>query len=425
MFPKMKFTTTIICLFFVFVTIAQKQNKYQNIADSLLAKGKTTELITYLRKELKLAPKNEYLLKQLGYAHLYIKNFTVAEKYYRDAIAVNTKCTHCYMNIGITYAYRNDTKKATELFDKSITIDPNDAILYATRARHNETINDNMGALADYNRAVKLDSKNTEWLIQRSNYYAAQGITSLALSDIAKAISIAPNNHILYYKRAIIYYNKQQFKEALADIDLAIQNDSMKYDLYSVRGAIYAGLNESKKSIQDYTKAIQLNPEDYTTYYNRSLERYKLEDMEGYCIDLNNTYQQLQKFDPQNLLLKELNDTKNIYCDLTKPSYYYQRGIAFYNLQKFDDAVNIYTIGLQKFPTNAMTLSFRGNAYFAKNDYTNALIDYYASIKNMANLADDIRLNQQHTILSTDSVNNYITNFLADMQKVLQNLSFL
>jgi tetratricopeptide (TPR) repeat protein len=66
---------------------------------------------------------------------------------------------------------------------------------------------------------------------------------------------------------------------------------------------------------------------------------------------------------------------------------------------KIRKAISIYSFRVNKFPNNSMTLSFRGNAYFAVKDYAKALNDYNESIKNKENVVNDIEANQNHTQL--------------------------
>jgi len=377
--------------------------------------GKSDELITYFQKELEEYPKNENILRKLGYLYISDNQVELGEKYYRDALTINPKCARCYMNIGNAYAIKNDTKKALELYSKSISIDPKDAVLWASRAKLKEYMGDKFGALIDYNEAIKIDPNKVILYIERGNYNSNQGYFSLALSDINKAIELDPNNYSHYFKRSSLHYNKQMLKEAMSDINIAIQLDSTQHELFTGRGAIYASYNEHHKAISDYTKAIQLNPKGYLPYYNRALDKYEIEDMDGSCADIHECFSILNKYDPKNELIDELEYSIRKYCDSTKAGYYYQRGIALYNLQQFKQAVIIYSKGLKKFPNNSMILSFRGNAYFMLMDYENALSDYYASIDNKENVIYDVKANQRHTGISDEFIDVYVSGFGAEM----------
>lgn len=431
----MKFKALIILLSIATLSFAQTKEKYQKYADSLIKIGQKEQLIKYFEKELKSKPKNEDVLRWLGFLNIDKNNLELGEKYYNDALAVNPNCARCYMNIGKIYSLKNDNKKALQFLDKAIVADSKDALIYAYRANLKEFINDKFGALFDYNKAIELEPKNYEFYIQRGIYNSNQGYFSIALSDLTKAIELEPKNFNTYFNRSSLYYGKRMTKEALDDITKAIQLDSTQSILYNGRGAVYSVLGETEKSISDYNKAIKLNPNDYLTYYNRSNERYKLEDMEGYASDILACYSAIKNFDPTETiksenypemsLKAELEYLIGIYCDSSKASYYYQRGIAFYNLGQYDKAVDVYTKGLKKFPTNAMSLSFRGNAYYMLKNYENALTDYSQSVQNKENLISDIEINQKHTQLTNEyEKKNYTDGFLASMQTSIAEIKF-
>ena len=379
----MKRWITFILTLFTLNSVGQKTtDRYDRITDSLTRTGETEKLIAYFKKELKANPRNENVLRRLGYLYIKDDQHDLGKKYYQDALTLNPKCVRCLINIALVYELKKDYKKALEYFDKAIAIDTENPMSYSNRAHLKETTGDNSGALSDYDKAVALDFENAGYYVQRGNYHFKQGSVLLAIADLNRSVQLAPDNYYPYYQRAIIYYNSKKVNEALRDVNTAIQLDSNQQVLYTFRGAIYAAVEEHKKAITDYTKAIALNPKDHLPYYNRSLEKHAIEDMDGACSDMQECYALLK---PGDSLRNELEHTIGNYCDSTKPSYYYQRGITFYNLQQFNRAVDIYTLGINKFPDNVMLLSFRGNARFALKDYSNALQDYYTSIRNKGN----------------------------------------
>ena len=412
----MKTIITVILSCCTILTFGQTKEEYKKIGDSLLNLGLDEQYIKYFEKELMKNPKNEEVLRILGFYYIEENKFELGEKYYTQAITVNPKCGRCYMNISRIYAAKKDNIKALELLDKSITVDPIDAMLYSMRAQLKETTGDKMGALFDLDKAIKLEPENFGYYIQRGKYYIQKGYSSLAMTDLSMAIEKAPNNCLPYYERANLYYDKKMYQEALNDINTALKIDSTVPILYTGRGAVYSLLKNHNKAIDDYDKAIALDSTNYFSYYERALERYAMEDMDGACSDNYISYELLKKQDPENELIKTLEYAIGNYCDSTKPSYYYQRGIANYNLKQYDKAINIYTIGLKKFPTNSMTLSFRGNAYFMAKNYENALLNYAASIQNKENLIYDVEANQKHTKIDSEGTATYINTIIASMQ---------
>lgn len=411
----MRCWVTCILTILTLYAAGQTTDKYDRITDSLTRRGEAGKLIAYFKKELKANPRNENILRRLGYLYIKDNQHDLGRKYYQEVLTLNPKCVRCLVNIALVYELQKEPAKALAYFDKAIGIDPANPMSYSNRAHLKESTGDNSGALSDYDKAVALDFENAGYYVQRGNYHFKQGAFALAIADMNRSVQLAPGNYFPYYQRAMIYYNSQKIKEALADVNTAIRLDSNQEVLYSFRGTVYAAINEHEKAIEDYTNAIRLNPQDHLPYYNRSLERHAIEDMDGACSDMQACYALLPAGDT---LRGELEHTIGIYCDATKPSYYYQRGIAFYNLQQFKRAIDIYSVGINKFPDNAMLLSFRGNAYFVLKDYSAAVLDYNASVQNKGNVIQELK----H--ISQPASESYINGFLATIQLGIAEAKF-
>ncbi len=411
----MKTILTIFLFFCIAFTFGQTKEKYDHILDSLIQKGETDEkIISYFLLESKAYPNNEFVLRNLGYLYIGTNQLEAGEKYYLEALKINPECARCYMNIARVYATKNDRKKAIELLDKSIKIDPKEDLAYFIRAKIKDNANDRFGALFDFNKAIELNPKNASYIAGRGEYNYNQNYLSLALSDMNHSIEIDSTNYYSYYLRSMINHRMQLYKEALEDINAAIQLDSNQQDLYVTRGVIYNTNGDYTKSVNDYTKAITLNPKNSLPYYNRSLGKYSLEDMDGSCSDLYKAYEILKKNDPSNDLIGTIETKQADYCDSSNASYYYQRGIAYYNLKLYEKAVQIYSNGLKKIPNNTLALQFRGNAYLELKDYANAIADYNNAIKNKENIVKDIELNPNYLNASVDTKNQYVNGFIAD-----------
>ena len=112
-------------------------------------------------------------------------------------------------------------------------------------------------------------------------------------------------------------------------------------------------------------------------------------------------------------IIKQVNAAVNDFCDSSRASYYYQRGVAYYNLKEYQKALNIYTEGLKYFPTNSMMLSFKGNAHLALLEFQDAIPPYTESLKNKDNFIDEIRINPRFTNASEDQIKSFCNAHLA------------
>lgn len=416
MYNFVKIKITILITLISASILGQTKARYDRVGDSLLKNGQYDKIIKYFEKELKKYPKNEHVLRWLGYIHIIKNNLDQGENYYLQALAVNPKCARCYLHIGNVYSLRGNNKKALEYFDKAISIDPTDALLYASRANLKEILGDKFGALLDHNKAIEIAPNNYEYYIQRGLYNYNSGYSALAISDMTKAIELAPGNYYPYFKRANIYYNQRKFDEALKDINKAIELDSNQYSLYRGRGAIFHEMQEYKKAISDYSKAISLNKNDFLSYLNRAYSYYKLEDLDATCLDCETLKLQIEKGKiTDSTIIKEVANIIQDICNPSKPSYYYQRGIGYYNLKEYHKALDMYTKGLSIFPDNGMMISFKGNAYLALNEYEKAIECYNLSLKYRDAILTEIKINPRFANTPGEQVTSMYNNFLASI----------
>lgn len=412
----MKFKLMLCIFLFLLSAQAFAQNKsiYEKKVESFNQNGQQDKIIPYLQMELKTQPKSENLLRLMGFQYLQINNSEMGERYYREALVVNPACARCYLNIGRIYMQKNDFKQALNYLDKALDIEPKDDLLFSNRAQIKEALGDKFGALADHNTAIELAPKNANAYTERGIYNVNQKHKALALADFNQAINLDPNNYYPYFYRSRIKFESNDLDGALTDVNKAIELGAQQYQLYNFRGTIYTTLKQFSKALEDHSNAIKLNPNSFLGYLNRAEVYYALENMDASCQDYAQAKAMAQKEkinDPA--LFKNIEDSMMDFCDASKASYYYQRGVAFYNLKAFDKALAIYAAGLQKFPKNAMILSFKGNAHLALKDYKNAGSDFAAALDNKASLLTELEHNPRFETASNQDIHSFYNGSVA------------
>lgn len=374
--------------------------------------GKIKEDIKFLEKEMKLHPNEEMLLRCLGYAYLFDQQIDMGEKLYQKAIVINPNCGNCYNNLGRIYLTKNDSKKALEYTDQAIKINPNEANYYSVRSDCYSSSGNFYMALFDLKKAIELAPKEASLYLQRGKLNAYQKKYSSAIDDFNKSITLDSTLIDAYLCRAESYQAEAQFELALKDLNLLLKKDSSSADFYNARAVVYDGMKEYQKSINDYTKAIHLNPNYIDAYYNRCSLWYTMENMDNFCIDLIKTDELLRKKDPESSMLEAIKIRKKGVCDSSLASYYYQRGIASYNIGNYENAVAWYDRGLKKFPTNSYCISFKGNAHLRLGQNESAIKEYEKMLDPEL-VMDDLKFNANTMYLSTDSMKIYAAQFIS------------
>jgi tetratricopeptide (TPR) repeat protein len=394
---KMKKIITISLLIICFSGHSQKKESHEKWIDSLVAINKKTDVEKLLKEQLKDKKRRDYTNRCLGYFYLQDEKFDLSEKYYRAELQSKPKCGICNFYLGRVYSKKKDYKNALIYLDKAIVLEPKNVELYAYRGSFKYVKgNDKTGARNDFNKAIEIEPKNASLYFTRGEFNTFENFLTLAMIDYNKSIELESNNYLAYLKRAEIFYNQQKIKEAIIDLNFAISLDSKQESLYTSRGSIFATIGEIAKANADFESSIEIKPDGYYAYYLRSKIKYQAEDMNGSCDDLTKSLNLINKFEPQSQFKSEIENSISSYCSDSKPSYYFQRGIARYNMNEFEKAIEIYSKGLEKFPNNSLSLSFRGNAYLEVKKYEKAIADYDLSNQNVENLIVDMRENSNY-----------------------------
>jgi tetratricopeptide (TPR) repeat protein len=222
-----------------------------------------------------------------------------------------------YNYLGLIESSLRNCSYAVQYLDSAIQLTPDDADYYVNRALAKQTCDD-LTATADFNKALTLQHNHP-----------------LAKHNLA--ISKAKAGH---------------YDEAEAQLTEAIRADSLMLDPYLER-AYYRLLKKNYRgALEDYNMAIRLNRLDPEIWLNRGVTKEKLLDLTGAyrdyteAIELDNTFVKAW-VNRGNILAAQKKHTEAIEdysAAITyQPDYgvaYYNRAIAYYRLNKFEDACN-------------------------------------------------------------------------------------
>jgi len=191
-----------------------------------------------------------------------------AEEVKKDA----KKCKYCssdisddamaksYNDSGVEYHNRGNYKQAIADFDKSIGLDPKDAIIYFNRGLAYHQLRNYKQAIADYDKAIGLDPKDAIIYNHRGEAYYQLGNHKQAIADFDKSIGLDPKDAIIYNNRGKSYYILGNYKQAMADYEKAIELDQKNGRIYFNRGDAYTQLGNYQQAIADFDRAVELDP---------------------------------------------------------------------------------------------------------------------------------------------------------------------
>lgn len=225
-------------------------------------------------------------------------------------------------------------------------------------------------------------------------YYVQEKHLNVAEEYYRQALAINPECARCYMHIGRIYAMRNDLSSALENFNKGIGIDPKDGLIVFWRARLneYQGNNDA--ALADWNKTIALQPSDLVSYLQRASLHFKMENLDSACLD----YQTAQRLNAEQklkdtLLTSQIETAIQHICNPEKPAYYYQRGIAFYNLKQYQKAINCYDQGLIKFPGHAMILNFKGNALLALKQYEKAISSYQLALKNKENILKEIKLN--------------------------------
>ena len=363
--------------------LAQPDRKLLARADSLMRVGKTAEALAIVDRQVERNRQNPLLLRMRGGMYLSMGNLAKAKADFQSSLAIDPESAETYLALAAIDFREENPRLALARLNSAVDLDKQNTRAWYMRAEARRALGDHTAAVSDYDNAIRLEPGNSELLASRALNDVLRGNFSEALTFINRAMEVSPNMAALHGLRARIYASMQKMPEALADLTRSIELGSTGAEVYITRGAIFDRLGRNVEAVADYDRALALDSTSIDALYNRSLARYAMDDIDGSCDDTRRALELATIAGSDPKFIEELRLHQLDHCDSSVMSYFYQRGIASYNLNDFVGAIAHYEEGLKRYPGSPMLIMFRGNAHLAKGDPASALTDYEYVIENI------------------------------------------
>ena len=142
-----------------------------------------------------------------------------------------------------------------------ISAQPENALLYASRASYLRQSRQYEPAINDYTKALSIGKDNAlayMWYEGRGNLYAIVGKDTQAIQDFTEALALQPDYLPVRYARARSYNVLKQYTEALADCNAIVDAEpNWNYEVYYSRGVANLCLGEPKLASADFHQFLQ------------------------------------------------------------------------------------------------------------------------------------------------------------------------
>jgi len=291
---------------------------------NLFKEKKIDELNIIVTDELKLLPRNVFLINLHGLISFAEEDFYTSINYFKECIKIKKSekilegIEGLYFNIAKSYLALNDQDRALENFIYSIEYDPNSIEKLEYIAKLYLVKEDYKNSLNYFNRLIVLDNSNSKYLSLKSDILIRMNESEMAKDVCNKIIEIDPNNYNAWNKLGNFSFEEGNYDDAL----------------------------------------------EYFTWSNGILE-----NNQGGLFGLARTYLHLKNIDDAKLACETLLTQKNI-----KPETYILYGDIFLVSGDFHSAEKYYKKSIKIDEINPKSYLYLANLYKIIYDYKKALI---------------------------------------------------
>ena len=156
----------------------------------------------------------------------------------------------------------NEYDRALADFNGAITLDPDYAPAYASRARVWAKKHYRDREIADQTEAIRRDPNNASYRVARAECWSAQGMHEQAMADFDAALRMEPNNPAFWVSRGNEWRGDLKFDDAIADYTHALQIDPRYALAYIARGNVWKKRRAFDQAIQEFSESIRIAPEN-------------------------------------------------------------------------------------------------------------------------------------------------------------------
>lgn len=221
------------------------------------------------------------------------------------AVAATERANNCSSlndsNCQQLTAARSDRHQRVNIqIDRTIALNPENALTYLNQGQNKEKSGDREGAILEYSKAIQLEPEYADAYSKRGKAKGILGDDIGAIEDFDRATMLDPKDVDAYYYRGLAKDRLARHQAAIADFTRAIALNPQNFAAYNSRGDAKINLKDLQGAKNDYSKAIAINLTYAEAYSNRGLAEYRLGDKQNANTDLKKAselYRQQQRLD--------------------------------------------------------------------------------------------------------------------------------
>lgn len=277
--------------------------------------------------------------------------------------------------------------------EQRILADPNNAALFAERARYHISIDSLQLAENDLRRAMAIDPRAPEWPLQLADLYYARVRILEAEELLEKAAALDTSRVEALLKLSELKLVQRAYKEAMQLANQALRKEVTNAQGYFLKGWIHKEAGDTALAISSFRTAVEQDPDFYDAYISLGLLHASQHD--PLALQYYNTAIELRPNSVEALYNKGIYcqehglDSLALFCYDRIKEVAPQNAMAYYNagyvhLTLRGDsrkARTEFNRSIALLPTNANSYYNRGLTYEEQGILDSALLDYQQALR--------------------------------------------
>lgn len=355
-----------------------------------------TATVILLRPDLDVAEKATVLARR-GVIFEQMRSYDEAVGAYNDALELVPGHPELLTNRGRAYHAMGRYTEALSDYDTVLSEYPDSVNVLTERGFTYDQTGHYEEALADFNRSLELQPDYELTLVRRGLTFAHLGQHERAIQDYDAALEVYPQYSVALTNKGIALYNLQRYEESLASLDLCLKIHPHDPEALSARGNTYSSLERYSEAVADYTLSLELRPDHPGTLHNRAWTHVLLDEFEEALADYDRSlevrpdhphslifrgdvYDRLKRYEEalaDYALALELLAAQPMNADnqLLLGAAYAYRGLTYYHMGCYKEAIEDFTEGFDTGFSAVATLGNRALAHLRLNDTSKAEAD--------------------------------------------------
>nr|WP_246199520.1 tetratricopeptide repeat protein [Sodalinema gerasimenkoae] len=286
----------------------------------------------------------------LGNRWVRLGDWSMAERYYREAIARDEQLTDAWHNLAEVLAHHQNWLSAREMYEQILQREPQRVISRLGYARVLTKLEDWQGAMAEYHRLA--ESAPEQVLAQQrfAQTLKDQGLLEEAIAVYRRALTFAPNGFELRLGFAELLCEQEQWEDALPQAEAAIALNPQVAQAHYYAGRAQVARANWQAAIPYLEQAVTLDSQFFWSRYFWGEALLGLEDWQGAAAVLDAA----MPLNPEY------------------PGGYCHLGLAFLELEQYSEAVQAYRQAIA-FGSNDVSYSHLGLALLKLEDWDGAI----------------------------------------------------